>query len=117
MNRHTRFQAASDTVDAASAGIGYNSDRDSHRPSTRGRTVLQQLPLRFPQPADVVFRDAKRFRRQTSAERFLMILDLLASGERLLTDSPRREQAQKLRAEDERQWRMSHRELFMKHGF
>jgi hypothetical protein len=80
-------------------------------------TMTHASPLQFPDTADRVFREAQRFRRQTPSERFLAILDLVASGERLLQGSPRREQAQALRAADELEWRTAHRKLFSKHGF
>jgi hypothetical protein len=75
------------------------------------------LPLRFPNAADQVFYEAQRLRGQPSTERFMAILDLIASGHRLLKDSSRRGRAEELRARDKQEWRLAHRNLFAKHGF
>ena len=79
--------------------------------------MQQKWPLRFPSEADMIFREAQEFRKLTSTERWRTILDLLASGARLLAHSPNREQGEQLRQQDEQQWRKIHKDLFARHGF
>ena len=72
--------------------------------------------LNFPSRAETVSREAERFRRLRPSDRWLAILDLIASGEQFLANSPRRKEAEELRRLEELRWREAHRELFRKHG-
>lgn len=75
---------------------------------------MQQL--HFPDDADKIREEARAFRRLSPTERILAILDLAASGARMMRDSPCRDAANRLRAEHEEQWRLAYRELFTRHG-
>jgi hypothetical protein len=72
--------------------------------------------LRFSDESDTIREEAQAFRRLSPTERMLAILDLVASGERMMRDSPCRDAANRLRAEHEEQWRRAYRELFTRHG-
>jgi hypothetical protein len=72
--------------------------------------------LRFPSEADKIYRRALAYRRLSSNDRFLAIVDLIASGMALLEHSPHRAAGQQLRQAREAEWRRIHRELFQSHG-
>ena len=74
------------------------------------------LPLKFPNEADKIYAESAAFRALSPALRFQAMIDLIASGERFLANSPRRTEAQALREADEDQWRRKHKELFARHG-
>ena len=74
------------------------------------------LELHFPNEADKIREEAQAFRRLSPTERMLAILDLAASGERMMRDSPGRDTANRLRMEQEVEWRRAYRELFARHG-
>ncbi len=75
-----------------------------------------ELPYRFPNEAEVIRRDAEAFRRLSSRERFLRLLDLIGSGVKLLEHSPQREAGRKLRLLQEAEWQRIQKELFARHG-
>lgn len=75
-----------------------------------------KLPLRFPNEADKIYEAALRYRRLSPTERFLAIVDLIASGATLLAASPRRDAAARLRQAQEEEWRRIQKELFARHG-
>jgi hypothetical protein len=72
--------------------------------------------LRFPDEADVIREEAERFRRLSPTERFLAIVDLMASGQAIMRDSPHRLWAEQQRAAEKEEWRRFHRELFAGYG-
>jgi hypothetical protein len=74
------------------------------------------FPYRFPNHADQIHEEAERFRKLTPTERFLAIVDLMASAEMLLAASPKREWALKHWEAQEQQWQQVHRQLFARHG-
>jgi hypothetical protein len=73
------------------------------------------LPISFPSEADKIHREVLRYRRLTPTERFLAIVDLIASGAALLEHSPHREAGQRLRQAQEAEWRRIHKEVFASH--
>lgn len=75
-----------------------------------------ELPIRFPNEADQIFEEAEAFRRRSPTERFLAIVDLIASGESIMAHSPRRQEAIRLRQIQEDEWQRAHKELFARYG-
>jgi len=74
------------------------------------------LPFRFPNEADTVFDEAQAFRRLSATDRFLTIVDLIASGEKMMAESPRRAESERSRQRQEENWQRIQRELFVSHG-
>ena len=74
------------------------------------------LPIRFPSQADLVYEQAQAYRRLTPTDRFLAIIDLIASGTTLMAHSPHLQGSQRLREVDEAQWQRAQKELFARHG-
>jgi hypothetical protein len=72
--------------------------------------------LRFPNEADKIYEAAQRYQRLPPTERFLALVDLIASGATLLAASPRRDAAARLRQDQEEEWRRIQKELFTRHG-
>jgi hypothetical protein len=72
--------------------------------------------ITFPSEADTIHKEALEFRRLSSTERFLAILDLIASGEALLNQSPNRARSLSLHDEHEALWQRAQRELFARHA-
>jgi hypothetical protein len=75
-----------------------------------------KLPVRFPNPADTIYQRAVAFRRLSSTDRFLAILDLIASGVTLLEQSPNAKARQSLRDAREAEWQRIQKELFARHA-
>ena len=75
-----------------------------------------KLPMEFPNEADKVFEEAEAFRRMSASDRFLSMVDLIASGERLMLEAPRRDEARRIRQAQEDEWQRIHRDLFASHG-
>jgi hypothetical protein len=78
--------------------------------------MIVEFPIRFPKQVDVIYERAVAFRRLTPTERFLRIRDLIASGQKLLEQSPRREAGRRLKQAQEDEWRRIQKELFARHG-
>jgi hypothetical protein len=78
--------------------------------------IAMDLPIRFPDEAEKIYREALAFRQLTPSERFLAIMDLIGSGEALLEKSPHREAGLRLRQAQEAEWRAMQKELFARHG-
>ena len=76
-----------------------------------------QIPLRFPNHADKTLQLARQQRQLTPSQRFLNIVDLIASGTRMLAESPKRKDSDRLHRANEAEWRRVYRELFARHGF
>jgi hypothetical protein len=74
------------------------------------------IPIRFPNDAEKIHREALAFRRLSPAERTLAILDLLATGATLLSQSPNRLAAEQFRQEQKALWRQANKELFARHA-
>jgi hypothetical protein len=74
------------------------------------------LPIRFPAEADTIYQQAHAYRQLLPTERFLAIIDLIASGTTLLEHSPHREARQRLQAAHEAAWQRAQKELFARHG-
>jgi hypothetical protein len=74
------------------------------------------LPYRFPREADTIFERAKAYRRLTPTERFLRIVDLIASGFTLFEHSPHKEASRRWRQAQEDEWQRVQKELFARHG-
>lgn len=74
-----------------------------------------ELPIRFPREADVIYEQARAYRRLPPGERLLAIIDLIACGVALLEQSPHREAAQRLRQAQEAEWQRAQKELFARH--
>ena len=74
-------------------------------------------PYHFPHPADVIAREAERFRALPPAEQIREILELAELGHRQLEASPRRPEILEEIARSEEEWREAHRRVFAKFGF
>lgn len=74
------------------------------------------LPYRFPSQAEVVRQQAEAFRQLTPTERFLAIVDLMASGLTLMAQSPHQQQAREMRARQEAEWQQRMKEFFTQHA-
>jgi hypothetical protein len=74
------------------------------------------IPIRFPNDAEKIHREALAFRRLSPRERVLAILDLIAVGATLLNQSPSRDAAERFRQEQKALWRRANKELFARHG-
>lgn len=73
------------------------------------------LPI-FPNKADVVYEQARAFRRKTAAERFRALFDLIDFGLTFVAGSPRREVGRRLRQQQKVAWRKIQKELFARHA-
>ncbi len=87
----------------------------AHDVDTRSNLRPETL-LRFPSEAEQVYRDVQKFRRLTPTERFLAIVDLMASGQALMMASPHREAAEQQRKREKEELRSFYRELLAHHG-
>ncbi len=76
---------------------------------------MDELP-RFPSEVEVIREQVRQYRLLSPSERMLAIFDLMASGLALLSQSPQREAAQRLRDEQEQEWKRIRRELFKRHA-
>jgi hypothetical protein len=76
-----------------------------------------ELPYRFPNHADQIHEEAAEFRRLSSTDRFLAIVDMMASAEMMLATSPHRQQMLQQCQAHEEQWRRVQQELFARHGY
>ncbi len=74
------------------------------------------MPIQFPNEAEKIRREAAAFRRLSPTERFVAILDLIASGVALLEHSPHREAGRRLRDAQEAEWQRIQKELFARHA-
>jgi hypothetical protein len=75
-----------------------------------------KLAIRFPRQADTVYERAVAFRRLSPTDRFLAILDLIASGVTILEQSPNAKAHQRLREAQEAEWQRIQKELFARHA-
>ena len=76
-----------------------------------------ELPYRFPNHADQIYNEAAAFRRLSSTDRLLTIVDMMASAEMMLASSPHRPQMLEQCEAHEEAWRRVQKELFARHGF
>ena len=74
------------------------------------------LPYRFPDEADIIRQEAAAFRRLSPSQRVQVILRLIASGVRLMENSPHRAAGQRLRLAQEAEWQRIQKELFARHA-
>jgi hypothetical protein len=74
-------------------------------------------PYQFPHPADVIARDAERFRQLSPAEQVREVVGLAALARRQLEASPNRAAIEAQIEAAERAWQQAHREVFARHGF
>jgi hypothetical protein len=72
--------------------------------------------IRFPNEADKIRREAETFRRLSPSERLRVLGGLMASGMKLLANSPHREAGRRLRLEQEAEWQRIQKELFARHA-
>jgi hypothetical protein len=91
-----------------------NAESKAHDAQPRDR--MPGSSPRFPNEADVIFQEAQAFRRLTPTERFLAIVDLMASAETLMQTSPHGAAGKQQRAAEKEEWRRIHREIFARHG-
>lgn len=75
-----------------------------------------ELPVKFPNPADQIFEEAKEFRRLSPDDRFRAILDIIALGAAMMKESPHKEAIAKLQQAHEDAWQKAQKELFARHG-
>lgn len=73
-------------------------------------------PYHFPNEAEQMQLAAQEFRKLSARDRFLAILDLIASAEAIMARSPNRETANRLREIEEEKWRQTQKELFARYG-
>jgi hypothetical protein len=73
-------------------------------------------PYHFPHPADVIAREAERFRRLPAAEQVREVIRLAAFARRQLEASPNRVAVEAQIEAAERAWRQAHQEAFVRHG-
>ncbi len=74
------------------------------------------LPIKFPQERDKIYQEATAFRRLSPDERFQAILDVVALGAAMMTESPHQEAMLRLQQAHEEQWKKAQKELFARHG-
>jgi hypothetical protein len=74
-------------------------------------------PYQFPDPADVIAREAERFRALPPAEQLREILELAEFGYRQIEASSRRDAVLAQIEAAETEWQRVHRELFARHGY
>lgn len=74
-------------------------------------------PYNFPDPADLIAREAERLRGLSPRQRVREILELAAFGRRQLEASPHREAVLARIEAAEAEWQRRHRELFARHGY
>jgi hypothetical protein len=72
--------------------------------------------LQFPDEVDQIIEEVREFRRLSPTERFLAIVDLMASGQTLMAGSPCWEFSKREHALEEERLRKSYQELFVRHG-
>jgi len=75
-----------------------------------------EVPIRFPDEREKIFREAEAFRRLSPDERMAAIMDVIALGAAIMNESPHREAMKKLQEAHEEAWRVAQRELFARHG-
>jgi hypothetical protein len=78
--------------------------------------MVIQSPIPFPDQADLIYEESREFRRLSPDERLSRMLDLIASGEMLMSLSPKREIAERLREQSELEWQFAFKQLFARHG-
>lgn len=71
--------------------------------------------IRFPDQSDRLYEEAQEFRRLSPDERLLQMLDLIACGETLMPNSPKREVARKLREQSEAEWQDAIKKFIARH--
>ncbi len=74
------------------------------------------FPIRFPNEADVIYREAATYRQLSPTDRLLAIIDLIASGVALLAHSPHRDAGARLREAQEAEWQRAQKEFFARHA-
>ena len=62
------------------------------------------LPIKFPPERDKIYQEALAFRRLSPDERFQAILDVIALGAAMMTESPHQEAMLRLQQAHEEQW-------------
>ena len=75
------------------------------------------VPIRFPREADVVYEQAQRYRRLPPAQRLSAIFDLIATGLKMMDQSPHRAARHRLRKASEVEWQRAQKELFARYGY
>jgi len=75
-----------------------------------------EVPIRFPDEREKIFREAEAFRRLSPDERMAAIMDVIALGLAMIRDSPNREAIEQLQREHEEAWRKAQKELFARLG-
>jgi hypothetical protein len=81
------------------------------------RFGLPDVPaaIPFPDPRAVIAEDAKRFRRLSDSERWQELFALHAWGTKQAAASGRRNETDRLWADEENRWRRIQAELFSRH--
>jgi hypothetical protein len=74
-------------------------------------------PYHFPHPADVIARDAKRFRALPPAEQLRELVGVIKVGRRLLQASPNRDAILAQIDAAEKAWQEAHRRVFERFGY
>jgi hypothetical protein len=74
------------------------------------------LPVRFPRESDTIYQEALAYRRLAPTDRLLTLLDLIASGTTLMSQSPHRDAGRRLQQAHEAEWQRVQKELFARHA-
>jgi hypothetical protein len=75
-----------------------------------------ELPVRFPNTADVIADDARRFGALTNEQRIEAIRSLLDAGALMLENSPQSAFLRQYAIQQEDAWRKSIQEFLSRHG-
>jgi hypothetical protein len=74
------------------------------------------LPIKFPDDADVIAEEAARFRALSPAERLRAIRGIIATGELIIRRSPKAEFLRAYKLEQEKLARETIKEFIARHG-
>lgn len=75
-----------------------------------------ELPIQFPNDADVIAEEAARFRALSHEERMRVIVDLLNAGEQLMKLSPKAEFLRKYTQQQEELAQQAFKEFIARHA-
>jgi hypothetical protein len=74
------------------------------------------LPIKFPEERDKIYREALAFRSLCPEERTRVMLDVIALGAAMMEESPNREAMLRLQQAHEEEWKKTQKELIAHHG-
>lgn len=74
------------------------------------------LPIRFPEESEKIYREALAFRSLSPEERTRVMLDVIGLGAAMIDESPHREAMLRLHRAHEEEWKRAQKELIARHG-